>query len=341
MSIRLLQLYPNRITITPKRSALEFHKVEFNKQCKSYYADKMHTASKNFDTIKNPFKISKASKKKIMDSVNSMYCLSAPRKIEMRTGKFIYNYKLSFITLTLPSEQAHSDKEIKSSCLNQFLVEIRKNYGVQNYVWKAELQKNENIHFHLILDKYIDFQALRRRWNRILNKLNYVDAYQDKMLKLSLSDYFKLRNQHKDVDFNTCKKAFAQGKKDKWLNPNTVDVRSVHNKNNLAVYISKYIAKKEDIQNPSAETLQRQIAFGRSWFRSYSLSQLKYKNKFLASELKSLLSYLKSIPDKVLHITSDFYEVFYFSAETLNKAFKSFHNKYIIANAKMYNYPFP
>ena len=62
-------------------------------------------------------------------------------------------YKLTFITLTLPSKQIHSDNDIKSKCLNQFLIELKKNYGVNRYIWKAEKQENNNIHFHIIADK--------------------------------------------------------------------------------------------------------------------------------------------------------------------------------------------
>ena len=341
MNTQLLQLYPNRITITPKRKALEFHKVQFNKTCPSWYQEKMTQAVTNFSKIKNPFIISKSSKKKIMDSINSMYILSEPRKIEMKTGKFIYNFKMSFVTLTLPSEQQHQDTVIKKTCLNQFLVELRKHYGVQNYVWKAELQKNENIHFHLILDKYIDYQALRRRWNRCINKLGYVDAYSDKMQKLTLSQYHQMRCKNGAEDFNKNALIFAKGKKCKWSNPNSVDVRSVHNKNNLAIYLSKYISKKDKNEDISEDMLQRQLSFGRSWFRSYSLSSLKYINKFDLKNMSNLITYLRSVPEKVLMITDDFFTAFYFSAETLSKSFQAFHKKYIFANAKMYNYPFP
>ena len=67
-------------------------------------------------------------------------------------------YKLTFITLTLPSKQIHSDNEIKSKCLNQFLIELKKNHSVSRYIWKAEKQENNNIHFHIIADKFIKWQ---------------------------------------------------------------------------------------------------------------------------------------------------------------------------------------
>lgn len=338
---QLLQLYPNRITITPQRQPLEFHKVKFNSQCHSFskaFQDSFHT---NFSKKRNSFVLSKASKKKLLDSINTMYFLSPSRKIKMKNDKWIYNYKCSFITLTLPTQQEHTDVEIKKLCLNQFLVEIRKHYNVENYVWKAELQKNENIHFHLIIDQYIDFQALRRRWNRILNKLNYVDRYQQRMSKLSLIEYHNLRNKNNNISFSDSSKAYAKGKSNGWKNPNTVDVKSVHNKRNLATYLSKYVTK--DVTKEDAENIDecRQAAFGRSWYRSYSLSAIKYRNKFLADEMKTLISYLESKKEKVLKITGDYFTAFYFAAEELDKSFRAFHKKFIVANAVMYNYPFP
>lgn len=337
----VLQLYPNRITITEKRQPLNFAKVKFNKQCKSFLAFHKAQAVENFKAVKNPFILSKASKKKLLDSINSMYFLSEPRKIEMKTKKFIYNYRMSFITLTLPSKQKHSDVEIKKECLNQFLIEIRKHYGINNYVWKAELQKNDNIHFHLIVDKYIDFQAIRRRWNRIVNKLGYVDAYTEKMQKLSFAQYCETSASRPDHNIKTLHEVFAKQKRSGFKNPNSVDVRSVYSKKELAIYLSKYIAKPVSKNENNISSEARQISFGRSWYRSYSLSTLEYKNKFLACEMKNLINYLRSVKDLVLEISNDFFTAFYFSAETLNTSFKAFHKKFIFENARMYNYPFP
>lgn len=337
----VLQLYPNRITITEKRQPLAFDKVQFNKQCKSFAQFHKAQAIVNFKAKKNSFVLSKASKKKLLDSINSMYFLSEPRKIAMKTGKFIYNYRMSFITLTLPSKQKHSDVEIKNQCLNQFLVEIRKHYGVQNYVWKAELQKNDNIHFHLIIDKYIDFQAIRRRWNRIVNKLQYVDAYKEKMQKLTFAQYCELSGSRPDYNISKLHEVFAKQKRDGFKNPNSVDVRSVYSKKELAIYLSKYVTKNVSKSDKDEATSLRETSFGRSWYRSYSLSTLQYKNKFLASEMQNLITYLRSVKEYVLEISNQWFTAFYFSAEQLNEAFKHFHKKFIFENAKMYNYPFP
>ena len=337
----IVQIYPSRLTITPRRAKMEFHDVQFNAQCSSFIKSKIESYTRNFEAVKNPFIISKQSKKKIMDSINSMYVLSKPRTIHMATGKKIFNYRLSFITLTLPSKQVHADIVIKKNALNQFLVELRKHYNVKNYLWKAELQKNENIHFHLILDQYVDFQALRRRWNRIINKMGYVDAYREKMSAMSLTQYHKNRNKNFKCSFEKSSIAYAIGKKNSWNNPNSVDVRSVYSKKELAIYLSKYIAKKSNnIQSDDAAYV-RELQFGRSWFRSYSLSSLKYQNKYDLEQLKVLIQYLSSQKDTVLKVVGDYFEVYYFTIETLRKDIAKFFTNFIIANAKMYNYPFP
>lgn len=338
---RLVQLYPSRITLTNRREPIPFHKLNFDKNVANQLFRKQQNAESNFNVLKNPFVISKASKRKMMTSINSMYQLSEPRKVKMKNKKFIYNFRMSFITLTLPAKQNHSDIEIKKTCLNQFLVELRKHYNVKNYVWKAELQKNENIHFHLLLDQYVDFQALRRRWNRILNKLGYVDAYQERMFSMDLINYHEMRNKNGTTNFNDSAKAYAAGQKANWSNPNSVDVRSVYSKNELAAYLGKYICKSFELDNKDELSLNRQLSFGRSWFRSYSLSSLKYMNKYLESELKNLIAYLRTQKDKVHEVNNDFFTAFYFSAEQLSKQFQIFHKKFIFANAKIHGYPIP
>ena len=337
----LIQLHPNRLTITPEREVKAYKWQSFYLGNGIYGKLKNVTAASNFQAIKNPFIISKASKRKIMDSINAMYVLSNPRQVDMQTGKKIYNYRMSFVTLTLPSQQLHSDTHIKKLCLNQFLVELRKHYGIQNYVWKAELQQNANIHFHLVLDKYVDYQALRRRWNRILNKLDYVKNYQTKMSKLSLLDYCNLRSLDVKSKFEYAKKAFTAGKKCNWSNPNTVDVRSVYGKKELAIYMSKYMAKTDSRENVTPDQLNRELAFGRAWYRSYSLSKLKFIHKFDFNDVKDAIHYLSNQKDKVKECIGDYYRAFYFNASELHKSFIQWHSFYMFSFAKIFNYPIP
>lgn len=108
------------------------------------------------------------------------------RKQDQKASKLNPSYKCTFVTLTLPSEQRHTDDELTRHCLNPFLSYARKYFKVKYYVWKKELQQNGNLHYHLVTDRYIDHVALRRAWNRVINKgkvtgvkepFDYVDRY--------------------------------------------------------------------------------------------------------------------------------------------------------------------
>jgi|TARA_B110000908_G_C10260605_1_gene458972 hypothetical protein len=338
---QLATIYPSRITITPARVNKSIEQKLYDKFIKEKLGLSNDTYKKNFKLEKNSFTLSKSSKKKLMDSINGMFVLSNPRTVKMKSGKSIFNFKMSFVTLTLPSKQVHNDTFVKKELLNQLLVELRNKYGVKNYVWKAELQKNKNIHFHLILDKYVDFQALRRRWNRITEKHNYVTKYSEKMQSLSLLEYHKSRNRFNSTSFEDSKKAFAQGTKCNWSNPNSVDVRSVSNKKDLAIYLSKYVTKPVTKSSDLVQDIEREINFGRSWSRSYSLAQLKYKNKFTVEDLKDLIEHLEAMPEKVLKVVGDFFQVYYFNISNIGKHFGNLIQFYLRKNAEIYNYPFP
>lgn len=107
-----------------------------------------------------------------------------------RESKFMH--LCTFVTLTLPAQQTHTDKEITEFCINPFLSYARKYFKVRYYVWKKELQKNGNLHFHFVTDRYIDALCLRRAWNRVINRgkidgikepFNYVDRYHNNQIE--------------------------------------------------------------------------------------------------------------------------------------------------------------
>lgn len=121
--------------------------------------------------------------------------LTAKEKMQRNAKQSIRDSHLcTFITLTLPSKQQHSDIQITKYCVNPFLSYARKMWGVRHYIWKKELQQNGNLHYHFVTDRYIDHQVLRRTWNRIVNQgkvtdpkaedvapFDYVDRYKSKM----------------------------------------------------------------------------------------------------------------------------------------------------------------
>lgn len=93
--------------------------------------------------------------------------------------------KLVFLTVTLSAKQIHSDQHVKEFILKPFLRKLKSEYNLQNYLWKAESQANGNIHFHIILDLFIDKVEIQQLWNSCQNSLGYIDRYFDKNKKLN------------------------------------------------------------------------------------------------------------------------------------------------------------
>jgi hypothetical protein len=291
-------------------------------------------SNKNLSINKNSYNLSATSKRNLKDSIMSMYVLSKPRTIYINKKLSIYNYRMSFITLTLPSKQVHSDIEIKK-CLDRFLTRLRNDMDIRNYVWKAELQINKNIHFHLTLDKYCSYNSLRYYWNQCINQLGYVETYSVKMKKLTINQYAILRNKKvEDI-----KDVYIRGVRSEWNSPNSIDVRSVLASKDISNYLSKYFAKNDD--ECKDDDILRISKFGRVWSRSQSLSKLKYKNKIDINEIKSFIDSLIQLPKLCKKIIYDYATVIYINLESLPRVL---YNQYMVmlkGNAVMYNYPFP
>lgn len=88
-----------------------------------------------------------------------------------------------FVTLTLSNKTTLTQKEVKRELLQQFIKQIKYNYNVQEVFWKAELQQNNNIHFHLIIDHYIPAKKIQSAWNNIQDKKGLLESYRKKYQK--------------------------------------------------------------------------------------------------------------------------------------------------------------
>jgi hypothetical protein len=118
-----------------------------------------------------------------------------------------------FITLTLSAPQIKSDNDIKRNMLSQFINKLSNNHAVKHLFWRAEKQKNGNIHFHIITDKYIDKDKIRKYWNDIQEKEGYIEIFEKKW-------------GHK--------------------NPPSTKIQSASSVKNFINYVLKYITKKEE-----------------------------------------------------------------------------------------------
>lgn len=246
--------------------------------------------------------VSDQTRRKVGKAVDYLLFMANDKYLPGTTHGKSYKFKLAFVTLTLPSVQRHSDNEIKELCLNQLLIEFRKVYKVRNYIWRAEKQRNGNIHFHILVDKFIPWNELRNRWNRIIEKLGYVSGYRDEMRRFH-SEGFKLRKdllQH--WDYQSQIKAYQKGKVNDWASPNSTDVHSLYKVMNVKDYICKYCTKNETNSEVS----------GRIWGCNEELSNIKGAQIVIDESLKSELD------DIVQHMKPRVYKGDYFSVIHVN-----------------------
>lgn len=155
--------------------------------------------------------LSKGSAKNLKRAIENLLVLAEEKESINHKTNTTYKWKINFITLTLPCAQGKwSDREIKKMCLDNFLKSARRRFGLKNYVWRAERQRNGNVHFHIISDTYMDHANLRLSWNHHLESCGYVSKFFEK-------------HGHR--------------------NPNSTDVHSTKKVKNLGAYMVKYMCK--------------------------------------------------------------------------------------------------
>lgn len=324
----MISIRPNRVSLTHfvRRVNLgQFIPKPENRKCTDFLTTSRQSevvpAKVKLQKKFHNFEISENSQRNLRDKIAYLYQFARSRKIRTYTGKFIPNFKVCFLTLTLPSSQIHPTHQITSECLDPLLQVLRQRLFMKNYVWRMEFQANGNVHYHIATDTYVDYFFIQKQWNAILEKLGYVSRYAQKMSKISLTEYQNRFSQNGKISPDVLYKRWVKGKAVKWSNPNTVDVKNATSDKSISLYISKYFSKKEkgskcnDLDNESN-------SFGlRLCFWSRSLSKCKSETMpfdYYASDIIKILSKCEN----VLRCVFDYATVFYFSFNELSQTAK-------------------
>lgn len=222
-----------------------------------------------------PKKIKKEEEEKKEIKTSGSYSESAKKQLRNYLDKWTYTLtntetKFSFITLTISSEYKKTVEYYK--LLKQFIEKLEYRYKYINWIWKLELQKNGNPHYHIVIDEQIDWKIVRKQWNK-LQKM-HVDEYQIKMKNKFKNGYYfdsTLKNEKNEVvEEEIQKKRYEKGNKANWRNPNSTDVKTEKNITQVKKYISKYI--KKDVEDEQ----QIQHNFKRWYGTNDRIKQLKY-----------------------------------------------------------------
>ena len=209
------------------------------------------------------------------------------------------NGKISFLTLTLCSPQVHDDNYIKKTMLNQFITELSKRYIGLRYIWRAEKQTNGNIHFHFLVNKYIDWNLARVIWNRLLTKEGYLQKYTEKFTEISFSDYCKTFHNYNIDKISVYKQAWNKGNECGWNNPPSTWIESLKNSSKAMYYITKYISKREKLADNDNDELREKMKIkGHLWFCCQEILMLNGSTENMDYEVqRDLIKLRRLVPD--------------------------------------------
>lgn len=203
---------------------IEWHQQK-RKKTKDTTQTKINETAGKYDVTENNYTgtLTPYAKKRLKRAIHLMVASAKEKEAtNFKTGK-LFKFKVNFVTLTLPSPQGNiTDKEIKKEVLDIFIKRLRRKLGLNNYVWRAEKQKNGNLHFHMITDTYLHYEKIRNDWNECLNKLKFIDKFEEK-------------HGHR--------------------NPNSTDVHAVWKVKNLTQYFIKYMSK----DNPTKDIIDGKL----------------------------------------------------------------------------------
>jgi hypothetical protein len=174
---RGINLTPN-LAICPSCNSQEWY---FSKIQRYVVCNKCKTKfqSPSYNSNKQNGNMSKKAKSNFRQCFNWLMLISNIKTVYNRKENKYFQFRINFITLTLPSIQKHSDNFIKDKMLQPFLRWLSRSHHCNSYIWKAEAQQNGNIHFHITTNKFIHWKSIRSNWNKILSEHGYCKYYQD------------------------------------------------------------------------------------------------------------------------------------------------------------------
>lgn len=315
-----LHVHPTHLTVTT-------HKVYDNPRVFVKH-ESLENLKKN---IHRNFMSDKATSK-CKRAINYLLLQSANKRILGHLNWRDFKFKLSFITLDLPASQMHTDNQLKRDLLNPFLINAARHWDVNLYVWRAERQKNGNLHFHIVLDKWCPWEEVRGLWNHLLNSLGYIEAYRNNQIAWHSNGFRPRPELFAHWPLKQQLKAYQYGIKTNWSDPNSTDIHSIKLVNNVSAYVTKYMTKDyickyyqchrkktplgyEAQKQPSKlstntlKFLRATAQVGRLWGCSYQLSCLNGGSALVDSQLREEIRIIKAHPS-VKFVNEQYYSVF-------------------------------
>lgn len=166
----------------------------------------------------NPFKLvpksysgtaTSGARKRIKKAIDLLLQFSPSKRIFNPVINRYHQFRLAFVTLTIPDNTKIEAKEAHRVLLKPFIRSISTTPDPL-YIWKAELQDRGQLHYHITFNQFVHLKRIKNVWNQRLRKAG-------------LSRKYAQRHGH--------------------YHPNSTDIHSVRKIRNFEAYLTKYLSK--------------------------------------------------------------------------------------------------
>ncbi len=155
------------------------------------------------------------TKKRLCKAIDLLCQSVVKQRISCPITQKEFTHRLSFITLTISKTENITARECYDQVFKHFLQWLRRTAKANTYIWKVEIQKRGQVHYHITTPTWIHWQQIKDKWNNLQRAAGYLEQFEKK---------------------------FGHS------NPNSTDVHEVRKIQNLSGYLVKEYCKA--IQNP-------------------------------------------------------------------------------------------
>lgn len=126
--------------------------------------------------------LTQGSRKRLAKTVTIMTQAVEPAWITNPCTGRLHYHRFSFITLTVSDTKNITARRAYDELLSHFLdwmtrTAALKTPSLKTYIWKAELQKRGQIHYHITTPGFIHWKEIRDKWNALQRKAGLLDDY--------------------------------------------------------------------------------------------------------------------------------------------------------------------
>lgn len=183
------------------------------------------------------------AQKRIRTAVELLLMSTPEKRLFNYHSQKYFTHRLSFITLTIPDEKPMIGlNDGHKLLLKPFIRKLNKNQKLGTYVWKAEYQKRNQLHYHITTPSFIDIGEIRNIWNEIIFKNGLMKSY---------------INQYGNN------------------NPPSTEIKEARKISDLNFYLQKEISKLDEYLEKSEELKKLK---GKIWDCSLNLKGKKFPN---------------------------------------------------------------